>query len=94
MALFEISGTSIKSLFDAPAGVSVCVPTYDTISEVDGALEATFRYVCDDGSSGGIGVTTFILDGEELTAMTCDGMEGQSREQMRCFDPFVMTRLP
>lgn len=92
-AVLEIRDGAVKSVAEPSTNASVCIAQYNSAQETGEALEASFEYVCGDGSSGGIGITTFVLDGDFLTELTCDGMKGGPREQMRCFDPSVMMRM-
>jgi len=91
--MIEITGGIVKSLDEPSDNASVCIATFDSTRETGEALEASFEYICGDGSSGGVGITTFILDGDSLIELTCDGMKGASKDQMRCFDPNELTRI-
>lgn len=92
-ALIEIRGGTVKSLNAPSEDASVCVARYIGAQELGDVLEASFEYICGDGSSGGVGTTTYMLDSGSLTELTCDGMKGAPKDQMRCFDPSVMTRI-
>lgn len=92
-AVLEIRDGTVKSVAEPSMNASVCIAQYNSAQQTCEALEASFEYVCGDGSSGGIGITTFVLDGDSLTELTCDGMNGASKEQMRCFDPAVLIRM-
>lgn len=90
--VIEIRGLIVKEFGDYPDDASVCIARYETAVILADALEVQFEYICGDGSSGGIGVSTFILDGDNLAELSCDGMLGTPKDKMNCDDPEFYTR--
>lgn len=90
--VIEIRGLTVKELSEYPDDPSICVAKYDEAVDLGDALEVPFEYICGDGSSGGIGVSTLILDGDSLTDLSCDGMQGTPKDKMSCESPEVYTR--